>query len=168
MGRPVKGVELVDELEGTEDAILRLKTILEQMHGELTVEQACETLDVARSTYFELRQKALSAALAGLAPKPRGRPPVRADVTEMEDELALLKDRHERELMELKLTNLKQEIRLLFPEEVVGTPEYEAEKKNGAIGASGSAGRAGSASEAASGRRPARGGASGTFANGPG
>jgi len=129
MGRPVKGVELVDELEGTEEAKLRLKTIHEQMHGELTVEQACETLGIARSTYFELRQKALSAALAGLSPKPRGRPPVRADVAQMEDELASIKDKHERELMALKLANLKQELRLLFPEEVVGTPEDEAEKK---------------------------------------
>lgn len=129
MSRPVKGADLVDGLEGTEEAKLRLKTIHEQMHGELTVEQACERLGVARSTYFELRQKALSAALAGLSPRPRGRPPVRADVAQMERELASIKDQHERELMALKLANLKQEVRLLFPEEMVGTLEYEADKK---------------------------------------
>ena len=50
MGRPVKGVEQGDELEGTEEAKLRLKTIHEQMHGELTVEQAdaCHGVHISR------------------------------------------------------------------------------------------------------------------------
>lgn len=129
MARPVVGPDLVDELEGSEEARARLKTILEQMNGELTVEQACAELDVARSTYFELRRTALSAALDGLAPKPRGRPAVHADAEMTEEERAALKDKYERELLALQMANLKQELRLVFPEEVIGTPEYEAAEK---------------------------------------
>ncbi len=129
MARPIVGPDLVDELGGTEEARTRLKTILEQINGEVTVEQACAELDVARSTYFELRQRALSAALIGLSPKPRGRPATRAETAAQDRELAALKEQYEREFTELQMANLRQELRLIFPEEVIGTPQYEAAKK---------------------------------------
>ena len=129
MARPIVGADLVDDLGGTEEARARLKTILEQMNGEVTVDEACAELDVARSTYFELRQRALSAAVIGLAPKPRGRPATRADSEEADQDLAALKEQYEREFTELQMANLRQELRLIFPEEVIGTPQYEAAKK---------------------------------------
>ena len=129
MARPILGPDLVDELEGTEEARARLKTILEQINGEVTVDEACAELGVARSTYFELRQRALSAAMDGLAAKPRGRPATRAEAEEAERELAALKEQYEREFTELQMANLRQELRLVFPEEVIGTPQYETAKK---------------------------------------
>lgn len=129
MARPIVGPDLVDELEGNKEAKARLKTMLEQMSGEVTVDEACAELGVARSTYFALRQRALSAAVIGLEPKPRGRPATCADAGEDEQALAALKEQYEDELTELKIANLKQELRLVFPEEVIGTPQYEAAKK---------------------------------------
>ncbi len=129
MARPIVGPDLVDELEGNEEAKARLKTMLEQINGEVTVDEACAELGVARSTYFALRQRALSAAVIGLEPKPRGRPATRAETEEQERELAALKEQYEREFTELQMANLRQELRLILPEEVIGTPEYEASKK---------------------------------------
>lgn len=48
--------------------------ILESLAGALTVEDACARLGLARSRFYELREKALQAALDGLAPGIPGRP----------------------------------------------------------------------------------------------
>ncbi len=129
MARPVMGPELVDGLQGEQQAKQRLKVILKQLSGELTVAEATAALGIARSTFFELRDKVLQSALAGLAPKPRGRPPRAADAEDDAAELARLRLEYDRQLTELQIANVKQELRLVMPELVVDTPEHEHEKK---------------------------------------
>jgi transposase len=64
----------VDRLEGSEESKQRLRVILESLAGGCTVEQACERLQVSEARFHELRHQALQAALAGLSPRPAGRP----------------------------------------------------------------------------------------------
>ncbi|MCP3883458.1 MAG: helix-turn-helix domain-containing protein [Sulfitobacter sp.] len=129
MARPVKGADLVDGLEGETEAKRRLKVILEQIGGELTVAEATAELGIGRSTFFELRQKVLRSALAGLEPQPRGRPPAVMQQETEEEELARLRKMYDDQLTELMIANVKEELRLVMPDVVIGTPEYEAEKK---------------------------------------
>jgi hypothetical protein len=131
MARPVKGPELVDDLEGEQEAKRRLKVILAQISGEQTVAEAMAELGLGRSTFFELRSKVLQSALAGLAPKPRGRPAAVAERDPEADaaELARLRAEYDRQLTELQIANVREELRLVMPEVVLGTPELEADKK---------------------------------------
>lgn len=129
MARPIKGADLVDGLEGEEEAKLRLKVVLEQIGGERTVAEAMEELGIGRSTFFELRDKVLKSALAGLAPKPPGRPSYPGFTEADEVELQRLRLEYDKQLMDLKIANVKEELRLIMPEVVIGTPEYEADKK---------------------------------------
>ncbi len=129
MARPVKGPDLVDDLDGEAEAKRRLKVILEQISGECTVAEAMEELGIGRSRFFELRSKVLKSALAGLAPKARGRPSYPGYTEEDEAELQRLREHYDRELMELKIANVKEELRLVMPEVVIGSPEYEADQK---------------------------------------
>ena len=129
MARPIKGADLVDDLDGEAEAKRRLKVVLEQLSGERTVAEAMEELGIGRSTFFELRSKVLKSALAGLEPKSRGRPSYPGYTETDEAELQRLRKMYDQQLMELKIANVKEELRLVMPEVVIGTPEYEADKK---------------------------------------
>lgn len=74
-GRPVKGSGLVDGLDGSADAKLRLKLILETVSGKSTIEEACRELGIGESRFHAMREAALAKMLAGLEPSPAGRPP---------------------------------------------------------------------------------------------
>ncbi len=129
MARPVKGPDLVDDLDGESEAKRRLKVILEQIGGQRTVEEATAELGIGRSTFFELRGKVLRSALAGLEPQPRGRPAEPADPEAEAEERERLRQMYDDQLTELMISNVKEELRLVMPEVVLGTPEYKAEEK---------------------------------------
>jgi hypothetical protein len=74
-GRPGKGSELVDGLEGSDGARLRLKLVIETLAGRMTVEEACRQLSIGESRFHAMRREALAAAVSGLEPSPAGRPP---------------------------------------------------------------------------------------------
>jgi hypothetical protein len=99
------------------------------MNGERSVAEAIEELGIGRSTYFELRNKVLLAALRGLEPKPRGRPAKPADPEADAAELERLRKMYDDQLTELMISNVKEELRLVMPDVVIGTPEYEEAKK---------------------------------------
>ena len=74
-GRPPKGPELVDRLEGSEEAKHRLKIVLETIQGKRSVREAIEILGISETRFHVIREKALSGAVASLEPGVRGRPP---------------------------------------------------------------------------------------------
>lgn len=74
-GRPPKGPDLVDGLEGSAEARRRLKLVLETIQGERTVAEAVAMLGISESRFHAIRENALAGALETLEPLPRGRPP---------------------------------------------------------------------------------------------
>lgn len=86
------GPELVEHLQGSEPAKLRLKTMLRAMQGELTVPEACAQLDIGETRFYAQRAETLQAALTSLEPKPTGRPrhvvtPDQQRIVELEQQL---------------------------------------------------------------------------------
>jgi hypothetical protein len=74
-GRKPLGIGHVDQLSGSERAKLRLTTILETLHGELKIADACQVLGVCESRFFALRNEWLQESLELLEPSVMGRPP---------------------------------------------------------------------------------------------
>ena len=73
-GRKTAGPELVDRLPGDAGELQRLKTILETLAGQLSVQQAAARLGLSPQRIHTLRQQALQGARAALAPRRQGRP----------------------------------------------------------------------------------------------
>lgn len=96
-GRPPVGPALANKVEGSEQAKLRLKVILQTLAGELTIPDACAQLGIAEARFHALRTEWLQAACAALEPKPLGRP---KELT-VEEETQLL--RLHRENIDLKI-----------------------------------------------------------------
>jgi hypothetical protein len=78
-GRPPKGPELVDGLEGSADAKARLRAALATLVGTKTIAEACEELGLKEAMLHVLRKRALQGALAALEAKPLGRPRKRSE-----------------------------------------------------------------------------------------
>ena len=75
LGRRPAGPEIVEQLQGSAQARLRLRVVLETLAGRLRVQEACQQLGVGTVRFHEIRQAVLEAALAALEPRPAGRPP---------------------------------------------------------------------------------------------
>jgi len=112
-GRPPKGAELVDGLESSTLAKDRLKVILQTIAGELSVVDACARLNISEARFHELRGEALRAAAAFLEPKPAGRPPQQTDAQAAET--AALKEQIQELKIELRATQIREELALLMP-----------------------------------------------------
>jgi len=74
-GRPPRGLTSIDLLEGPSEERTRLKTILERLGGQRSVDDACAVLGIGRAYYYVLENKVLQGALGALLPRPIGRPP---------------------------------------------------------------------------------------------
>ncbi|MCI0484885.1 MAG: hypothetical protein L0Y78_09925 [candidate division NC10 bacterium] len=131
MARPAMGTDLLNKLSGSEEAKTRLKVILETVAGRMGIEQASTELGISRSRFFELRDQVLQAAMSDLEPKPRGRPVKPADAEALQRRVQEIEAEGERMLTELRIANLREEIRLVFPQYVVDGDEASAtaEKK---------------------------------------
>jgi hypothetical protein len=125
MSRPVQGPEVVERLEGSDEAKRRLKVVLETISGERSVAEACEELCIGKSAFYELRGRVLQASLEDLEPKPVGRP--RKEVSEEETEIDRLKRENLKLREDLEVSHVREEIALAMPE--VFEPAREAEKK---------------------------------------
>jgi hypothetical protein len=74
-GRKPLGAQLVDRLEGSEHAKIRLKVILGTLGGWQTIPEACDELGIQESMFHRVRSEVLQTALGRLEPRPMGRPP---------------------------------------------------------------------------------------------
>jgi len=112
-GRKPQGAQLVDRLEGSEHAKLRLKVILETLTGRQTIPEACHELGIQESMFHKMRGQVLQSALGRLEPRPLGRPPHLPSaeaqrIAELEDELT-------RQRTELKAAQIRQELAEKLP-----------------------------------------------------
>lgn len=123
-GRPVKGPELVEGLEGSEEAKRRLEVILETIGGHISVQEAIEQLGLRKSMFHEIRKESLRAALESLEAKPRGRP--RQEVTEDQRENERLRKENEELKAALQIAHVREEIALVMPHVLKGA---DAKKK---------------------------------------
>jgi hypothetical protein len=106
-GRHPQGVELVAQLNGSDQAKQRLQVILEVVAGRCRVQQACARLGLGEDRLGQVRKAALQGALQALEPKTPGRPrcpeavaargvaELAARVVELEQELQLSRVREE-------------------------------------------------------------------------
>lgn len=127
-GRRPAGPEYVEHLPGSELAKLRLRVVLETIAGTCRVQEACERLSICEQRFHQLREEAMTAALAGLEPGTPGRPartpaPAEEQVQSLQEQLAA-KD------LELRAAQARVEIALTVPR-VLHEPaqEEEPEKK---------------------------------------
>lgn len=128
-GRPPKGPELVEGLEGSREAKARLRLALETITGSKSIAQACEELGVTPALVHHLRARALQAALGELEPKPVGRP--RKEIEGGGEELEALREENEELRRKLKDAEVKAEIHAAMPylEERVKEAEKKTEAK---------------------------------------
>lgn len=130
MGRPLKGLDNVDEIEGSEAAKLRLKTILGTLSGEIGIEEACEILSVSRSRIFALRKAMLEGALDSLEP---GKPGRKAAVRDERDErIDQLERQMEKLEIDLEVARVRTELALTIPETITCEADLAEEKKRNA------------------------------------
>lgn len=128
VGRPPKGSDHVNGLEGADAEKKRLRIVLETLSGERSVEQACEELGVSASRFHELRREALQAALDGLAPSPSGRPK-RKDPEADASRLDALEGENAELRVELQAAYTRTEIALAMPHVFTQKARAEIKKK---------------------------------------
>jgi hypothetical protein len=74
MGRRSNLTQLVDALDGSDDAKRRMRAITRAATNDLSVAAAAAELDVSPQRFHEMRADMLQAGLAALEAKPAGRP----------------------------------------------------------------------------------------------
>jgi len=113
-GRPREGAELVEKLDDcSQEARSRLKVIFQTLAGELTVEQACQTLGIRRSAFNKLRSGFIGNAVGLLEPRTPGRK--KKVITPEQAENQRLREEIERLKLELQAQCLREEIGVLMP-----------------------------------------------------
>ena len=76
-GRKPLGIDQVDRVPGSPLAKERLRVILANIAGELTIEDACDALGIEASRLFDLKRRCLEDWVELLEPKTPGRKPAR-------------------------------------------------------------------------------------------
>jgi hypothetical protein len=112
-GRKPTGANLLERLEGSERAKIRLKVILQTLSGQRTIPDACEELGIQESMFHRVRSEVLQTALNRLEPRPLGRPlrqqsPHDLRVAELEEENLRLH-------VELKAAEVRRELAEKLP-----------------------------------------------------
>lgn len=124
MARPNKGVNHVDEIQGSKESKRRAKLILKTITGEMSVREACEELGVGPTQFANLRTQALEGLVDRLEPKPAGRQTRAQVASPREVELAQ------------RLADLERENRLLRAQaEVAGLRRRQEAKHSKSVGA---------------------------------
>jgi len=110
-GRRPLGIEQVELLSGSDAAKRRLKVLLANLGGELSVEEACAALGLHEARFFELRKRWLADSLESLEPEKPGRPtnvatPEQQRIAELQDGVGQLQ-------WELRAAQLREELAAL-------------------------------------------------------
>ena len=109
-GRKPLGIrEQVDRLSGSPAARERLRVVLANLAGEMTVKEACAALGIEESRFFELRQSSLQRWAKAMEPEKPGPRPGARDTPEQE-RIAELEHRIRHLELELKGTRLGVEL----------------------------------------------------------
>ncbi len=127
MARTPSGPELVEGAEGTRDAKMRLKVILETIAREKTIAEACGALGIGEAAFHKLRTRVLQEAVEGLEPRKPGRKPKEKGEGEerieiLEEDLAMLR-------RELKASRIREELALTMPHVLEGEKKRKKREK---------------------------------------
>ena len=107
-GRKPQGIEQVEQLSGSAAAKRRLEVLLANFSGQMSVAEACTTLGLHESRFFELRKRWLEESVGSLEPEKPGRP---ANVASPEQQrIAELQDRVGQLQWELRTARLREEL----------------------------------------------------------
>lgn len=127
-GRPPKGAEHAQSVDGSPQARQRLSLILRTVSGEMTVAQACAELSVSEAHFHRLRDRALHGAAEALEPRSAGRPRSEPDAIDPQ-QVAELQDQVRELELQIMAAHLREEIALVMPQVLQRTPAT-ARKKN--------------------------------------
>jgi len=112
-GRRTDGPRKARSMEGSEQAKVRLKVILEVIAEKRTVKSACEELGISEARYHELEWAALQGAVDNLEPKPAGRPP--AATSAPDPRLVALEEEVKELRIGLRAAQIREEIAVVMP-----------------------------------------------------
>jgi hypothetical protein len=90
-GRHAIGPELAERLQGSEQARMRMRVVLETIAGKKRVIDACQELGICEQRFETIRQEAIQAGVMELELRPAGRP--RKSTSESDEQLAQLQKR---------------------------------------------------------------------------
>jgi hypothetical protein len=112
-GRKPLGIDQVDRVPGSPEAKERLRVILANIAGELSIEDACNALGIEPSRLFDLKRRCLEDWVESLEPKtpgrkPAARTPEQARIDELEGRIRRLE-------LELKAARLQEELGRIVP-----------------------------------------------------
>jgi hypothetical protein len=107
-GRKPTGANLVEGLEGSERAKMRLKAILETLSGQRTIPDACEELGIQETMFHRVRSEVLQTALSRLEPRPLGRPPHQHSL--QDGRISDLEEAKRQLQVELKASEIRREL----------------------------------------------------------
>jgi hypothetical protein len=124
-GRRPTGPECVDGLEGSPQARLRLKVVLQTIAGQCSVQDACLQLGVCEQRFHQLREQVLEAALQRMEPRRAGRK--RRQATPESTQLQLVQQELAAAKIELRAAEVREEIALTLPS-LRGEPAAEEKK----------------------------------------
>ena len=112
-GRRTDGPRKATGMDGSEQAKMWLKVILEVIAGKRTVKSACEELSISDARYHELERAALQGAVDSLEPKPAGRPP--AATSPSDPKLSALEEEVKELRIGLRAAQIREEIAIVMP-----------------------------------------------------
>lgn len=124
-GRKPTGANLVEGLDGSDRAKLRLKAILETLSGQRTIPDACEELGIQETMFHRVRSEVLQTALDRLEPRPLGRPSRQPSL--QDGRISDLEEANRQLRVELKATEIRRELAEKLPR--LGKPAVGPGKK---------------------------------------
>jgi transposase-like protein len=107
--KPLSIADQVDRLEGSPVAKERLRVILANLAGQMSVSEACTALGIDDSWFFELKHKSLEHWVGAMEPGSPGRRPATA-MTPEQERVADLEAQVRRLELELKAAQLREEL----------------------------------------------------------
>ena len=112
-GRKPAGPGLVERLEGSASAKIRLQVILETITGKTTILQACERLGISEAMFHKLRAGVFQTALGRLEPRSAGRP--RQEIGQEQLQVRQLQSQVEDLQIDLQAAQIRLEIAQAMP-----------------------------------------------------
>lgn len=112
-GRKPAGPGLVDKVDGSESARLRLRVILETMTGDLSVEEACQKLAISEAMFYKLRSQFLQDSVGLLEPRKPGRK--KREVDPSESRIQELENQVKELTLEAEIARVRTEIAVTMP-----------------------------------------------------
>lgn len=112
-GRAPRGPQIAQDLDGSGEARERLELMLQTVAGTCTVKDAAERLGISETRFYKLRDRALSAAVQSLEPRPAGRPVTARD--DADPRIAALEAQVSDLTLQIEAASIREEIALTMP-----------------------------------------------------